>query len=54
VKTQPAALAWRGCRRGGLLLASARGQVPLLVRHLGRTDYQQTWQAMVAFTAART
>ena len=28
-------------------------QVPLLVRNLGQTDYQQTWQAMAAFTAAR-
>lgn len=27
---------------------------PLLVRDLGRTEYQQTWQAMVAFTASRT
>ncbi len=26
---------------------------PLLVRHLGQTDYQQTWRAMVSFTAAR-
>ena len=34
-------------------LLSPRGQVPLLIRHLGSTDYQQTWQAMVAFTAAR-
>lgn len=34
-------------------LPSPRGQVPLLIRHLGSTDYQQTWQAMVAFTAAR-
>ncbi|MBK7952822.1 MAG: lipoyl(octanoyl) transferase LipB [Candidatus Accumulibacter sp.] len=27
--------------------------MPLLVRNLGQTDYQQTWQAMAAFTAAR-
>ena len=27
---------------------------PLLIRHLGRTDYQQTWQAMIDFTALRT
>jgi lipoyl(octanoyl) transferase len=26
----------------------------LRVRHLGRTDYRQTWQAMVDFTAVRT
>ncbi|MEF8699504.1 MAG: lipoyl(octanoyl) transferase LipB [Candidatus Accumulibacter sp. UW26] len=25
----------------------------MLVRHLGRTDYRQTWQAMVDFSAAR-
>jgi lipoyl(octanoyl) transferase len=30
-----------------------RGAPPLLVRHLGRTDYRQTWQAMVDFSAAR-
>jgi len=28
-------------------------QPSLLVRNLGRVDYQQTWQAMVDFTAAR-
>lgn len=27
--------------------------MPLLVRNLGQTDYQRTWQAMAAFTAAR-
>lgn len=29
------------------------GQAPLLLRHLGRTEYRRTWQAMVDFTAAR-
>ncbi len=41
-----------GCA-GEEVLLSARGGLPLRVRHLGRTDYSQTWQAMVAFTAAR-
>lgn len=36
------------------VLLSTRGQVPVLVRHLGRTEYPQTWRAMVDFTAART
>ncbi len=34
-----------------MILSAA--QVPLLVRNLGQTDYQQTWQAMATFTAAR-
>ncbi len=34
--------------------ADGRGRVKIRVRHLGRTDYRQTWAAMVEFTAART
>ena len=38
---------------GEEVLLSSPGELPLRVRYLGRTDYGQTWQAMVAFTAAR-
>ncbi|SBT04623.1 lipoyl-protein ligase [Candidatus Accumulibacter aalborgensis] len=37
-----------------LLPASSGERWPLLIRHLGRTDYQQTWRAMIDFTALRT
>ena len=38
---------------GEEVLLSSPGELPLRVRYLGQTDYGQTWQAMVAFTAAR-
>jgi len=41
-----------GCDSEEVLL-SAPGELPLRVRNLGQTDYRQTWQAMIAFTAAR-
>ncbi len=34
-------------------LTAANGRLPLSVRRLGRTDYRQTWQAMIDFTAGR-
>ena len=34
--------------------AAADDSLPLSVRRLGRTDYRQTWQAMIDFTARRT
>ena len=41
-------------RDGEEVLLSAPGELRLRVRNLGQTDYRRTWQAMVAFTAART
>ena len=34
-------------------ISTGAGQPPVLLRHLGRTEYRRTWQAMVDFNAAR-
>lgn len=36
------------------MIPAADSRLPLPVRQLGRTDYRQTWQAMIDFTARRT
>lgn len=36
------------------MIPAADSRLPLSVRQFGRTDYRQTWQAMIDFTAQRT
>lgn len=36
-----------------IAVAGRAPSLPLVVRSLGKTDYRQTWQAMIDFTAAR-
>jgi lipoyl(octanoyl) transferase len=47
------AVATGECVGEGDALPGNIAQAGLLVRNLGRVDYQQTWQAMIDFTAAR-